>query len=108
MKKIFILSILFAMVSCSEQPNTNVYHEAKRTDDVYKVVLSTNSNTVDLHVVVIDSCEYLIGSGRESYAGYGYLSHKGNCKYCAERRKRELQNVNKSHKSNGKMKNQLK
>ena len=26
---------------------------------------------------------------------------KHYCKYCAERRKRELQNVNKSHKSNG-------
>ena len=77
MKKIFILSILFVMVSCSEQPNTNVYHKAKRTDDVYKVGLSANSNTVGLYVVVIDSCEYLIGSRNEPYAGYGYLLHHG-------------------------------
>ena len=89
MKKIFILSVLFAMISCSEQqPDTNIYHEVERTNDVYIV-----NGKLRLRTVVIDSCEYLIGSGRESYAGYGYFAHKGNCKYCAERRKRELQNL---------------
>ncbi len=33
------------------------------------------------HLVVIDSCEYIASS----YA----LAHKGNCKFCAERRKKE-------------------
>ena len=34
-------------------------------------------------VIVIDSCEYVIGG-----AGYkGYMAHKGNCKYCEQRRK---------------------
>ena len=93
MKKIFILSILFAMISCSEQPDTNIYHDAKSTDDVYKVVISSSSIPIDLQVVVIDSCEYLIGHEYAGYRGYGYLSHKGNCKYCAERIKRELQNL---------------
>lgn len=86
MKKIFILSILFAMISCNEQPDTNIYHEVKRTNDVYNV------NGVQLRTVIIDSCEYLMGRDGNGYTGYGYLSHKGNCKYCAERRKRELQN----------------
>ena len=63
------------MVSCSEQPDTN---------DVYIV-----NRKLRLRTVVIDSCEYLISSGRESYTGYGYLSHKGNCKYYTERRKRQ-------------------
>ena len=104
MKKFLVLlSFFFVIVSCSKQPDTNVYHETERTSDVYIV-----NGRLRLRTVVIDSCEYLIGNGRESYTGYGYLSHKGNCKYCAERRKRELQNVNKSHKSNGKMKNQQK
>ena len=90
MKKIFVLSILFAIVSCSEQPDTK-YHDTENTNDVYKVkVASTGCEQItNLRVVVIDSCEYLIGRFR----GYGYLSHKGNCKYCAERRKRELQNL---------------
>ena len=94
MKKILILvTILFAMISCSEQSDTNIYHEAKRTNDVYKVNIRSDNDPVCLHVVVIDSCEYLIGKSGADYQGFGYLSHKGNCKYCAERRKRELQNL---------------
>jgi len=96
MKKIFILIVvLFAIVSCSEQPDTNIYHEVEMTNDVYEVNVINNNYPcpTDLHVIVIDSCEYLIGICRNGYEGYGYLSHKGNCKYCAERRKRELQNL---------------
>lgn len=38
---------------------------------------------------VIDSCEYI---NREVYYG-GVLVHKGNCKFCAERRKQELKEL---------------
>ena len=90
MKKILILVVvLFAMISCNEQPDTNVYHEAEKTNDVYTV------DGLRLRTIVIDSCEYLIGREFELSGdyGFGYLSHKGNCKYCAERRKQELQNL---------------
>ena len=95
MKKIFILIVvLFAIVSCRERPDTNIYHEVEITNDVYNVnVISTRDDPTSLRVVVIDSCEYLIGRNLIGDKGYGYLSHKGNCKYCAERRKRELQNL---------------
>ena len=33
---------------------------------------------------IIDSCEYLVR--HEGYAGY--MAHKGNCKFCEERRKK--------------------
>lgn len=36
-------------------------------------------------ISIIDSCEYVNW-------GYG-LAHKGNCKFCAERRKKELDNL---------------
>jgi hypothetical protein len=39
----------------------------------------------DYGIQTIDSCEYVIG--------YCKLSHKGNCKYCAERRKQELKEL---------------
>lgn len=46
----------------------------------------------DFAVVEYDSCEYVIRS-----AGHkGFLAHKGNCRYCAERRKQELQDVIKA------------
>ena len=36
-------------------------------------------------VVVIDSCEYIC---------YGYgMAHKGNCKFCAERRRKEQEEL---------------
>ena len=88
MKKFFILVVvLFAMISCSEQqPDANVYHKVEKTNDVYRVY-----DDLNVRVVIIDSCEYLIGSRQYStYQGYGYMSHKGNCKYCAERRRREM------------------
>ena len=90
MKKIFILlSILFTIVSCKEPvANTNIYyHEVEITNDIYDV-----NGECCLRTVVIDSCEYLIGNRALVHQGYGYLTHKGNCKYCAERRKQELQN----------------
>lgn len=85
MKKIFILmSILFATISCSKQSDTNV---VEKLNDVYKV------EYLNFKVVTIDSCEYLIGGDSSPYQGYDYMTHKGNCKYCAERRKRELKNA---------------
>ncbi len=93
-KNLTLFSILLAMVSCCNQPvDTAVYHNVERTNDVvYEVNNIFNSDyTIKLCVIVIDSCEYIIGRNSTGYAGYGYLSHKGNCKYCAERRKRELQ-----------------
>lgn len=41
------------------------------------------------NIVIIDSCEYLIKDETAGYSGYGYFAHKGNCRYCKERRERE-------------------
>ena len=41
---------------------------------------------IEYRTVVVDSCEYIV-----KYNGYqrGYMfSHKGNCKFCAERSKK--------------------
>lgn len=39
-------------------------------------------------VLEIDSCEYLY----DFYGRAGFLAHKGNCKYCEERRKSRNEN----------------
>lgn len=41
-------------------------------------------------VIVIDSCEYLIKTvevspGTRHATSAGYMAHKGNCRFCAER-----------------------
>lgn len=45
------------------------------------------------NVVVIDSCEYLKKSDETGYFGYGYFAHKGNCRFCKERKQKELKKI---------------
>lgn len=47
--------------------------------------IKTDTPAGDFNVVKIDSCEYIESLYR--------LAHKGNCKYCAERRKQELKEL---------------
>lgn len=68
MKKLILLLIL-AFVMCRCVP--------KNEDGSIKL---NTGNVNNPQVVIIDSCEYI-------QWGYG-LAHKGNCKYCVERRKK--------------------
>lgn len=66
------------MVGCEYRTDSEI-EEAKRLNG--------------FNIVVIDSCEYLKGFEEYGYRGYGYFAHKGNCKFCAERRKEELEKL---------------
>lgn len=72
MKKIILLALAaLMMVGCDQQKMANGL-----TED-------------DFGVFVYDSCEYLI-----AVHGYkGFLSHKGNCRFCQERRQKELEEL---------------
>ena len=72
MKKLLLLALTaMMMVGCDQQQYAN---------DITKD---------DFGVCVYDSCEYLIAAH-----GYkGFLAHKGNCKFCAERRNQELKKL---------------
>ena len=72
MKKLLLLTLAaIIMVGCDQQQFAN------------------NITKDDFGVCVYDSCEYLIAAH-----GYkGFLAHKGNCKFCAERRKQELKEL---------------
>ena len=72
MKKIILLALTaLMMVGCDQQ---------KIADDVTKK---------DFGVCIYDSCEYVIG-----IHGYkGFLAHKGNCRFCKERRQKELEEL---------------
>lgn len=47
------------------------------------------NNYPNFETIEIDSCEYLIAKKAALYQGYGYFSHKGNCKYCKQRTLKE-------------------
>ncbi len=71
MKKIILLVfVTLMMVGC----------EYRNPDGSYD-----SSKSLSLETVVIDSCEYI--------SAYYRLAHKGNCKFCAERRKKELDSL---------------
>lgn len=74
MKKIllFAAAVLF-MTACDESTEN------------FEAPYSGNVVTTTFYTIVIDSCEYVSGVHR--------LAHKGNCKYCAERRKQELKEL---------------
>ena len=79
MKTIILLALTTLMVvGCKYKTDAEI-EEAKHLDG--------------FNIVVIDSCEYLEKSDAIGYQGYGYFAHKGNCRFCAERRKKELKEL---------------
>jgi hypothetical protein len=73
MKKIiFIALAALMMVGCEE----------KQPDGTYKPSF--------YRTYTVDSCEY-IGYAKSSQ--YDFLAHKGNCRFCKERRQKELKEL---------------
>jgi hypothetical protein len=71
MKKLILLALTaLIMVGCDY--NSNSIIDTKTKGSVY----STS---------IIDSCEYIRGSDK--------LVHKGNCRFCKERRQKELEEL---------------
>ena len=74
---LFYLSMLFFLTSCDfsvpRNSNTLLEEEAKH--------LLHNIEEGNMRVVEIQNCEYVIFKDRlNSNQGFGYMSHKGNCK----------------------------
>ena len=73
MKKLLLIAfVVLMMVGCDYQNPDGSYDTSK---------------SLSLETIVIDSCEYI--------SGYYRLAHKGNCKFCAKRRERLINNLNK-------------
>ena len=87
MKKIILLALAaLMMVGCDTRT------EEQRHNDDYLQVQNGYS------VIIVDNCEYIIktidvATGFRSATQSGYLAHKGNCRFCAERRKQELKEL---------------
>lgn len=67
--KAFFILLVMCCFSCSNDKNNDNISINRLTDGQ------------KYRIEVIDSCEYI-----GHYSGYGYyLTHKGNCKFCAKR-----------------------
>lgn len=85
MRKIILLTLtVLMMAGCTENEN-------KKEFKFYK---KKSCNAV---CVVIDSCEYIVNTEKYAYAyvedNYTTYSHKGNCRFCKERRQKELKEL---------------
>lgn len=79
MKKVLLLALAtIMMVGC----------DIRNSDGTY-------TPFAEIRTYVIDSCEYIGGLNNATF-----IAHKGNCKYCAERRKQELKELVKQLKDN--------
>ena len=80
MKKLILLALTaLMMVGCSNQ------------NDTAKLVKKGDFSTIEY-----DSCEYLLRVG----SCHGYLAHKGTCRFCKERRQKELKELIEQLKEN--------
>lgn len=90
---------LFNLISCTN--NDEIVIKKSEYDKLvgtpkpeYPKLLATPNYALEnyslrgLQVIVIDGCEYLLGS-TGSYHGGIVLAHKGNCKFCEKRRLNE-------------------
>jgi hypothetical protein len=76
MKKLALIIALVAILTSCESPVKNVEH--------------TTQPNVGYNIVVIDSCEYIeVDYGIFDQRIYS-LTHKGNCKFCAERQRKMI------------------
>ena len=51
------------------------------------------SVTDSLNTIVVDSCEYLYKEVPTTGGPYAAMAHKGNCRFCKERRQKELKEL---------------
>ena len=73
MKKIILLALIaLVVVGCDK----------KQPDGTYK--------PCSYRTYIIDSCEYV---GLAMSSQYDFLAHKGNCRFCKERRQKELKEL---------------
>jgi len=87
-KVLSLLALAFVVCCCSTDT-------AK--DDTEYLHPNNENRTISPKIVLIDSCEYIecysIGGTQSMVWTEPIYIHKGNCKYCAERRKKEQEEL---------------
>ena len=73
MKKIVLLALTALMIAGCDSKNADCSYDT--------------SKSIYLQTTTIDSCEYIQGYNRNR------LAHKGNCRFCKERRQKELKEL---------------
>jgi len=90
MKKILIILAVILMFGCESRTEEQRWKDYKAKLEKAKQDSIRENRYKGFNVIVIDSCEYLIKTEIRGFGDYttraGYLAHKGNCKFCEERK----------------------
>lgn len=94
MKKVILIVVsIFCFLSCDNRTEEQRWKDYQAKQEKAKKDSIAEAKFHGFRVIVIDSCEYLIKEKNYEYGyrgfGYGFMSHKGNCKFCEKRRKQE-------------------
>ncbi len=73
----FFYALLVAVIFCGCEEQQTSYDKQS--------TIYSNEQMLDAKIYIIDSCEYI---GKLRGANTDILTHKGNCKFCAERSKK--------------------
>ncbi len=78
MKKLILLALVFVICGC-KQPTDNI-----------NAPVGGSTLTTAFQTIIIDSCEYIVGSQK--------VAHKGNCKFCQKRLENTIDSIIKNNK----------
>ena len=99
MKKIILLTLtVLMMAGCNTKTEEQRYNNYLQEQKEVKRRIEHQNRWKGYSVIVIDSCEYIVKTintyeGLNRATQSGYLAHKGNCRFCKERRQKELKEL---------------
>ena len=99
MTKIILLTLTaLMMVGCNTRTEEQRYNDYLKEQNEAKRQIEHQNRWKGYSVIIVDSCEYIVkmidvAPGSRTATQSGYLAHKGNCRFCAERKKQELKRI---------------
>lgn len=76
----FVLLVAVIFCGCGDTAKQKENVRSAKSIDVHWLNENGDSTKEEFTVIQIDSCEYLVAD----YANRRMITHKGNCKFCAE------------------------
>lgn len=99
MKKIILLALTaLIMIGCDTRTEEQRYNDYLQEQNKVKRQIEHQNRWEGYSVIIVDNCEYIVktidvSKGFRNATQSGYLAHKGNCRFCAERRKQEMETL---------------
>ena len=97
-KIVLLIFVALIIVGCDTRTEEQRYNDYLRKQKELKKRIEHQNRWNGYSVIVVDGCEYIVKTidnhkGSRNATQSGYLAHKGNCRFCKERRQKELEKL---------------